>query len=680
MHAFAATADPPHCLARDRHEPGEPRRMTADTGDNADSDATAETADDQTAADNGTTTHEARAKRATNAPHPASQRRRERPAETLPAHFRHVGTREDADKEAGPRAILPMPMGTEVLDRLVRANMGRLTAHLSPASVQQAFTDWALHLAAAPGKQIELSVKALRKAARLGIYAVESAGNRDTPPCIEPMAHDHRFDDPGWQTWPHNLMYQSFLLYQQWWWNAINGIRGVAPRHEDRAQFAVRQMLDLIAPSNFPLTNPQVLDAAWRSGGANFLHGAQNLIEDTRRRLVGEPPVGAENFRPGHAVAVTPGKVIFRNRLVELIQYAPTTDRAHPEPVFIVPAWIMKYYILDLSPENSLIRWLRDQGHTVYCLSWRNPGPADCDLSMDDYRRMGILAPREAIQMLNPERKIHAVGYCIGGTLLAIEAARMARDGDESFATLTFLATQVDFTEPGELELFIDESEVAYLEDTMWAQGYLDTKQMAGAFQMLRSNDLIWSRMVKEYLMGERQPMFDLMAWNADATRMPYRMHAEYLRRLFLNNDLANGRYEVNSRPVALTDITIPTFVVATEKDHIAPWRSVHKVHLLLDTDITFTLTNGGHNAGIVSEPGHTGRRYRVQTTAHHDPYRDPGTWYAGAAQKEGSWWPEWQRWLARQSGNKVKPPPMGDAEKGLPPLDEAPGTYVFQT
>jgi polyhydroxyalkanoate synthase len=589
-------------------------------------------------------------------------------------------TREDADKEAGPRAILPMPMGTEVLDRLVRANMGRLTANLSPASVQQAFTDWAMHLAAAPGKQIELGVKALRKTARLNIYAIESAANPDTPPCIEPMAHDHRFDDPRWQAWPFNLMYQSFLLYQQWWWNAIDGIRGVAPRHEDRAQFAVRQMLDVIAPANFPLTNPQVLDATWRTGGTNFLHGAQNLIEDTRRRLVGEPPVGAENYRPGEAVAVTPGKVVYRNRLIELIQYAPTTDRVHPEPVFIVPAWIMKYYILDLSPDNSLIRWLRDQGHTVYCLSWRNPGPSDCDMSMDDYRRMGIVEPREAIQALNPGRKMHAVGYCIGGTLLAIEAARMARDGDESFATLTFFATQVDFTEPGELELFIDESEVAYLEDTMWAQGYLDTKQMAGAFQMLRSNDLIWSRIVTEYLMGERQPMFDLMAWNADATRMPYRMHAEYLRRLFLNNDLANGRYEVNGRPVALTDITVPKFVVATEKDHIAPWRSVHKVHLLCDTDITFVLTNGGHNAGIVSEPGHNGRRYRVQTTAHDDPYRDPDTWYASAEHKDGSWWPEWQRWLARQSGNKGKPPPIGDVDKGLPPLADAPGTYVFQT
>jgi polyhydroxyalkanoate synthase len=376
---------------------------------------------------------------------------------------------------------------------------------------------------------------------------------------------------------------------------------------------------------------------------------------------------------------VTPGKVVYRNRLVELIQYEPSTARVHPEPVLIVPAWIMKYYILDLSPQNSLIGWLRDQGHTVFCVSWHNPGEADRNLSMEDYRRNGIEYVTRAIEQIVPERKIHAVGYCLGGTLLAIEAARMARDSDARFATLSFLATQVDFTEPGELELFIDESEVSYLEDVMWAQGYLDTKQMAGAFQMLRSNDLIWSRMVSEYLLGERPPMFDLMAWNADATRMPYRMHSEYLRRLFLHNDLANGRYEVDSRPVALVDIKVPIFSVGTEKDHIAPWRSVYKIHLLSDTEITFVLTNGGHNAGILSEPGHPGRRYRVHTAQEHEPYRAPDNWYARAREQEGSWWPEWHAWLAAHSGSPMAPPAMGNRAAGLAPLDDAPGRYVLE-
>ena len=587
--------------------------------------------------------------------------------------------REDQDAETGPRSFIPMPVGIGTLDRLVHANMGRLTANLSPASVGNAFADWAFHLAISPGKQAELGVKALRKATRLAIYAVESASNPQTPPCIQPLPHDHRFDDERWRSWPFNLIYQSFLLQQQWWWNAVKDIRGVSREHEERTQFLMRQLLDLVSPSNFPATNPQVIDATLRSGGANFVAGLQNLREDTRRRLNGEPPVGAEDFRPGEAVALTPGKVVYRNRLVELIQYEPSTERVHPEPVLIVPAWIMKYYILDLSPENSLIRWLRDQGHTVFCVSWHNPGEADRDLSMEDYRRNGIEYVTRAIERIVPDRKIHAVGYCLGGTLLAIEAARMARDRDERFATLSFLATQVDFTEPGELELFIDESEVSYLEDVMWAQGYLDTKQMAGAFQMLRSNDLVWSRIVTEYMLGERPLMFDLMAWNADATRMPYRMHSEYLRRLFLQNDLANGRYAVHSRPVALTDIKVPIFSVGTEKDHIAPWRSVYKIHLLSDTEVTFVLTSGGHNAGIVSEPGHKGRHYLVHTAPEHEPYRAPDDWYVGAQQKDGSWWLEWQAWLAAHSSKQVKPPAMGNREAGLAPLDDAPGRYVLE-
>ena len=600
----------------------------------------------------------------------------------LAARYSPAGqpSREEQDAEPGPRSFIPMPVGIGALDRLIHANMGRLTANVSPASVGNAVADWAFHLAIAPGKQAELGVKALRKATRLALYAFESAGDPRTPPCIQPLPQDHRFVDERWRSWPFNVMYQGFLLQQQWWWNAVNGIRGVSREHEERTQFLVRQLLDLVSPSNYPATNPQITDATMRTGGVNFLEGLQNFLEDARRRLNGEPPVGAECFRPGEGVAVTPGKVVYRNRLVELIQYEPSTERVHPEPVLIVPAWIMKYYILDLSPENSLIRWLRDNGHTVFCVSWHNPGEADRDLSMEDYRRYGIEYVTRAIEQIVADQKIHAVGYCLGGTLLAIEAARMARDGDGRFATLSFLATQVDFTEPGELELFIDESEVSYLEDIMWAQGYLDTKQMAGAFQILRSNDLIWSRIVTEYMLGERQPMFDLMAWNADATRMLYRMHSEYLRRLLLQNDLANGRYEVHSRPVALVDIHVPIFSVATETDHIAPWRSVYKIHLLSDTEITFVLTNGGHNAGIVSEPGHQGRRYRMHTAPEHEPYRAPDDWYASAQRKNGSWWPEWRTWLTAHSSNQVKPPAMGNREAGLAPLDDAPGRYVHET
>jgi polyhydroxyalkanoate synthase len=339
----------------------------------------------------------------------------------------------------------------------------------------------------------------------------------------------------------------------------------------------------------------------------------------------------------------------------------------------------MKYYILDLSPHNSLIRYLVEQGHTVFAISWRNPTAEDRDLGMDDYRRLGVMAALEAINAIVPERRVHAVGYCLGGTLLSVAAAAMAREGDERLATITLLAAQTDFTEAGELMLFINESQLTFLEDMMWDQGYLDTTQMAGAFQLLRSNDLIWSRLVREYLLGQRQPMNDLMAWNADATRMPYRMHSEYLRRLFLNNDLAQGRYQVDGRPVALTDIKLPVFAVGTAKDHVAPWRSVYKIVLLTDTPVTFLRTSGGHNAGIVTPPGHPRRIYQVGELRDHESYTDPDRWRESAPVHKGSWWPEWQAWLARQSGAPVDPPPLGRAEAGYPALEDAPGRYVLQ-
>jgi len=339
----------------------------------------------------------------------------------------------------------------------------------------------------------------------------------------------------------------------------------------------------------------------------------------------------------------------------------------------------MKYYILDLRPENSLVKYLTEQGFTVFMISWRNPHADDRDMTFEDYRASGVMAAIDAVSKVVEGHKIHAAGYCLGGTLLATAAAAMAVDDDDRLKTLTFIAAQADFREAGELTLFIDESQIAFLEDMMQQQGFLDSVQMAGAFQLLRSNDLIWSRVVNDYLLGERRPVFDLLAWNADATRLPYRMHSEYLRSLFLNNDLAEGRYMVDGRAIALTDLRMPVFAVGTETDHVAPWRSVYKFNILSDTAVTFLLTTGGHNAGIVSPPGTAGRSYRMATKLETDPFQSPDGWRANASQFEGSWWPAWSNWLAENSSEKAEPPSMGSPQSGLKPLADAPGTYVYQ-
>ena len=565
------------------------------------------------------------------------------------------------------------------IDRAFKANLARLTNGISPAGLTTLYFQWWAHLALSPGKQMELLEKAGRKLARLLIYAGQAATDPATPPCIAPLPQDRRFSGEDWRAWPYNLIYQSFLLTQQWWHNATTEIDGVSAADERAIAFVARQVLDHYAPSNFIGTNPEILKATVAQRGMNLVRGAGNFAEDWQRAVAGKKPVGADDHAVGRTLAVTPGKVVYRNHLIELIQYAPTTDRVCPEPVLIVPAWIMKYYILDLSPHNSMVKYLVDRGHTVFMISWRNPTSDDRDLGMEDYRRLGIMDALDAVRAIVPDRQVHAVGYCLGGTLLSIAAAAMARDGDDRLASLTTLATQVDFTEAGELMLFIGESDVAYLENMMWDQGFLDGYQMAGAFQLLRSNDLIWSRLVHEYLLGERRAMNDLMAWNADLTRMPFRMHSEYLRGLFLDNDLASGRYVVGGRPINLADIRTPIFAVGTASDHVAPWRSVHKITVHPATDVTFLLTSGGHNAGIVSEPDHPRRRYQVATKRAGETYVDPDTWRAQTPYVDGSWWPAWQTWLAGRAAERVDPPGMGVPDRGYAPLCDAPGAYVRQ-
>jgi polyhydroxyalkanoate synthase len=566
------------------------------------------------------------------------------------------------------------------IDRAFKANLARFTLGLSPAVLAEQTFDWLAHLAISPGKQLELLGKGAREGARFGLYAAQSLARPDAAPCITALPQDHRFAAGAWQRWPYNLIYQSFLLTQQWWHNATTEVEGLSQRHQEALSFTVRQCLDVLSPSNFVWTNPEVAQATVEQGGRNLVRGFHNFVEDWQRAVSGQPPVGTEKFVVGQNVAASPGKVVFQNRLIELIQYSPATAEVHAEPVLIVPAWIMKYYILDLSAQNSLVRFLVERGHTVFMISWKNPDSRDRDLGLDDYRRLGVMAALDAVSAIVPRAKVHAAGYCLGGTLLLIAAAAMHRDDDSRLASMTLFAAQGDFTEAGELMLFINESQISYIENMMWQRGYLDAYQMAGAFQILRSNDLVWSRMVREYLLGGRHPMNDLMAWNADATRMPYRMHSEYLRRLFLNNDLAEGRFDVGGHPVSVLDIGIPTFAVGTIFDHVAPWRSVYKLHLLPDSELTFVLTSGGHNVGIVSEPGRSDHSYQIRTRAIGEHYRDPQTWAAETPVRQGSWWPEWQVWLARHSTAKAPPPAMGAPERGYVPLRYAPGLYVRES
>ena len=570
----------------------------------------------------------------------------------------------------------PVPLAN--YDRAIRAAVARASRGIAWPSLVSAWADWYWHLAAAPGKQMELASKAQRKAARFALYATESVQG-ETAPCIEPLPQDRRFADPAWQQPPFNLIHQSFLLTQQWLWNATNHVTGVSRHHERMVTFTARQALDVVSPTNFVWSNPEVLKRTVETGGVNLVNGAIDWWRDALAGAAGRPQHDGVSFRPGHEVAVTPGKVVLRNDLIELLQYAPATPTVYAQPVLIVPSPILKYYILDLSPHNSLVRHLVEQGHTVFMLSWRNPDVRDRELGVDHYLRLGIRAAIDAATSISGGQKLHAVGYCLGGTFLAMLAASMAGHGDDRLASLTLLAAEVDFTEAGELAIFIDDSQLAYLEDLTWEQGYLDGKQMSGAFTLLNSNDLIWSRIVRQYLMAEPQKLTDLSAWNVDTTRLPHRMHTEYLRNLYLNNDLASGRLRYDGRALALADIRAPIFLVGTERDHVAPWKSVYMLHLYADADITFCLTSGGHNVGIVNPPqleGGPARHYRIATKAAADRYVDPDQWFARHEPREGSWWPAWQAWLAERSGERGTPPPMGN--KDFAPIGAAPGSYVL--
>lgn len=563
-------------------------------------------------------------------------------------------------------------------DRMLRAVQARVTQGVSPTAIGDALTDWAVHLMTAPGKQLALALRASVMLARFGLWLPGAAIGRPREAPAQPPAGDTRFTDAAWSQFPFNVLVQAHLLSEAWWLEAARQVPGLVQHHETEMGFMMRQLIDVFSPANMPWMNPVILRRTAQEGGRNLLRGVTNWLEDLDHQLAGKPPVGAEAFRVGRDVAVTPGKVVFRNDLMELIQYDPTTESVHTEPILIVPAWIMKYYILDLTPESSLVRWLIGHGHTVFIISWKNPDERDRETGLDDYRRRGVMAALEAVSAIVPDRKVHACGYCLGGTILTIAAATMARDHDDRLASLTLLAAQTDFADAGELMLFLDERQLMLLEDLMWDQGYLDTRQMAGAFQALRSNDLVWSHLIRTYVLGDRDEMSALMAWNSDQTRMPARMHSEYLRGLFLENRLSAGRFAVEGRVIAMRDIRAPIFAVGTTRDHIAPWRSVYKVSLFADTDVTFALVSGGHNVGVVNPPDQDKGSFQLLTRRHGQRYMDPDTWATQAPHHDGSWWPAWEAWLVAAGSKRLVPPPStGAPARGFPALGNAPGQYV---
>lgn len=564
----------------------------------------------------------------------------------------------------------------DTLDRAARGALAKLSGGVSPHAFIEAWSDWAQHLARSPGRQLELAEHAQQNLLKVMALAASPGG---APPFV-PKPYDKRFAHPGWQTFPFQLWQQGFLAVQDWWDQATEPMRGLRPEDADRTRFLARQTLDVLSPSNQPLLNPEIIAETVKTGGRNLTEGAAHFLEDAVKTLTSRHDPPPEGYRIGTDLACTPGQVVFRNDLMELIQYAPQTPQVQARPVLIVPAWIMKYYILDLSPANSMVRYLVAQGFTVFMISWINPTAQHRELSLEDYRKEGVLAALDAVTTIVPDTTVHAVGYCLGGTILAIAAATLARDRDDRLASVTLMAAQVDFAEAGELLLFVDESQVSFLEDLMWEQGYLDRPQMARAFAAIRAEDLIWTRAVQRYFLGREDVPTDIGVWLADTTRMPARMHSQYLRALFLENRLTAGRFAVEGRVIALEDLSVPLFVVGTETDHIAPWRSVYKTQLFTHCDLTFVLTRGGHNTGILSEPGHKDRHYRISHRPAGALYVGPDGWLAQTEPLPGSWWPAWADWLRREGGEAVSPPAMGAPQRGLLPLAAAPGSYVLQT
>ena len=563
------------------------------------------------------------------------------------------------------------------VERALYAHLALATGGLAADDYARAWWDWSLQICAKPDQQLALAQSAIEQTVDNVQFAMRAVAG-------QPLAHEYNiaeFASPTWNEWPYNVFARAYGNWTSWWQQALGAGSTIAGQNAGLMGFISRQMLDAASPANFLPTNPELLERTRAESGQNLIRGYRNWCEDLERTLSGGRPAGAERFEVGKEVAVTPGKVVFRNRLIELIQYSAQTPTVYAEPLLIVPAWIMKYYILDLSPQNSLVRYLVEQGHTVFMISWKNPTAAESNMGLEDYLQLGFREALQAVGAIVPDRKVHAVGYCIGGTLLAIAAAALRDAAGSQLASVSLLAALADFSDPGELSVFISPSQLAMLEGVMHAAGGLTSARMAAAFTLLRTKELLWKPAIDAYVRGIRPELNDLMAWNADGTRMPCRMHSEYLKRLYLKNELARGDFTVAGRSVALSELNMPMFVVGTETDHVAPWQSVYKIRGLTQSpDYTFLLTSGGHNGGIVSGPVNPRRRYRQMSWLNREEAPTPEEWARSASQQSGSWWPAWQQWLAAHSNPKRgSPPDIGNEKAGYPPLEDAPGQYVHE-
>jgi polyhydroxyalkanoate synthase subunit PhaC len=544
----------------------------------------------------------------------------------------------------------------------------------SPLAIGAAFFEMTARMMSDPSRLVQAQLSLWNDYMTLWQRTAQRFLGGNPEPMIEPLRGDRRFRDAAWNdNTLFDFIKQSYLLTARWLHRIVRDAEGIDERTARKVDFYTRQFVDALAPSNFLMTNPEALRATIESRGENLLNGLKNLLDDLDRgkgRLsIRMTDMAA--FHIGQNIAVTPGKVVYQNDLIQLIQYAPTTETVQRRPLLIMPPWINKFYILDLRPDNSFIRWAVAQGHTVFVISWVNPDEHLAGKSFADYMIEGPLAALAAIEKATGEREVNVIGYCLGGTLLAATLAYMAVKRDNRIKSATFLVTMVDFAEAGELSVFIDEEQLAALEQRMNAKGYLEGRDMATTFNMLRANDLIWSFVVNNYLLGKSPFPFDLLYWNADSTRMPAAMHGFYLRNMYQENLLVKpGGITLDGVPIDLGKVKTPAFLLSTREDHIAPWRSTYAATQIYKGPVKFVLSASGHIAGVVNPPG---SKY-----GHWENPKNPRTpeeWLAGATQYPDSWWHVWERWIAKYSGGEVAARHPGDAK--LKPIEDAPGSYV---